>query len=340
MTLSKKPLAFWAYHLATVAIGAGLLLTLISWLKLCSSMCNEAHNYRLFGLPFEVGGAVYFITLAVLHYFYPLYRFWTRLLIAAGLGAEIFFVLLQKYQIGSWCPVCLTIATSISILGICYWILGIKEQHEDYMRTWIHKGLLFGMLTLGFTTSFFGVTKFDQLQAIEDTIKEKIKFGNLSSPIEVYIFTDWACPACRGVEPTIEALAPKIMKEAQLTFIDTVVHPETLNYAPYNISFMANAKPQYLQIRKALGKLSIKTKKPTDEEISSTVEPIGVTYNELPYEDVSLAMRYFEDLVGKFKVTGTPTVAVVNRQAKKGKKFSGQGEITESNIMKAIESLR
>src|SRR4029079_17971520 len=132
--------------------------------------------------------------------------------------------------------------------------------------------------------------------------KEKIKFGNTSSPLQVYVFTDWACPACRLVEPAIEAMAPKLMREAQLTFVDTVVHPETLNYAPYNISFMANSKNQYFQIRDALGKLSVTTKKPTEDQIRQSVSRLGVNYVELPFEDITVALRYFEELTDKFKI--------------------------------------
>jgi hypothetical protein len=142
------------------------------------------------------------------------------------------------------------------------------------------------------------------------------------------------------VEPAIEAMAPQLMKEAQVTFVDTVVHPETLNYAPYNISFMANSKPKYFQIREALGKLSVKTKKPTEDEVRKTIAPLSVTYIELPFEDITVAMRYFEELTDKFKVTGTPTIAIVNTSAKKGKKLAGVEEITEANVLKAIHALK
>lgn len=289
-------------------------------------------------MPFEWLGSVFFLTLGFLH--------WKRkdhllkLAVTAGLGAETLFILIQKYEIGSWCPVCLSIAAIIALIGICYFFLKEQAYHEDRMNKWFQIGLLTAAFSFGFGSSFFGVSKIDQLQAVEDAIKERIKFGNPSSGVQVYVFTDWACPACRMAEPAIEAMGPKVMKNAQLIFVDTVVHPATLNYAPYNISFMANNKTNYFRIREALGKLSVKTKKPSEQEVNDAVAPFGAHYVELPFEDVTAAMRYFEELTDKFKITATPTIAIVNTSAKKGKKLAGIEEITEANVLKAIKSIQ
>jgi thiol-disulfide isomerase/thioredoxin len=324
----------WPYHLASFFILAGAILTLISWLKLCSTYCSDAHNYRLFGLPFEISGAIFFLSIGVLHLIRKTKP--VLLLISSGLGAELYFIFLQKSAIGSWCPVCLSIAFCLACLGLCYLIIYKNQPNEGFMRFTL---LLSLTLIFGLASSFFGVGKIDQLEAAENSLKEGIKFGNRSSPIEIYIFTDWACPACRGVEPALEAMAPKISLEAQVTFVDAVVHPETLNFAPYNISFMVYNKPQYFQIRDALGQLSMKNKKPSDQDITAAVAPLGVAYHELPYEDVALTMKYFDELVDKLKVTGTPTIAIINPINKKGKKLSGK-EITEANVLKAIHALR
>lgn len=331
----------WPFWLASFFIIAGIILTIISALKLCSETCNQAHNYRLFGLPFEVGGAFYFTLLAVLHFGslkYPRLGSYVLPLVVLGLGAEAFFIYLQKYEIGVWCPVCLSIAASILLLGLCY--IKIRINQGVIMKSWLNSASFMSIFLIGLVTAGLGLTKIDKLQAVEDKIKEDIKFGNKNSPVEVYVFTDWACPACRAIEPALEKMAPKISQNAQLIFVDTVVHPETLNFAPYNLSFMVNAKSKYFDVRDALTKLSITNKKPTDQDVIKAVAPLRVTYKELPYEDVTVAMRYFDELVERFKITATPTVAIVNRTAKKGKKFSGADEITEANIIKAIDTLK
>lgn len=341
--MTKIKSSTWMYHLASIAIFIGAALTLLSALRLCTSACNQTHNYRLFHLPFEIVGGVYFLLLTIFHFLargHLAYRIAAEVFIAGGLGAELFFICLQKFYIGSWCPICLSIAGTLAILGICYLLWKKNQQHEGLMRGWLHAGTLMVVLTLGFTTSFLGISKIDTLEAAEQEIKDRIKFGNTNSPIQVFVFTDWTCPACRSIEPRLEAMAPKVMKYAQITFIDTVVHPETLNFAPYNISFMVNAKSKYFMSRNALNKLSLVNKNPTDHDIADAVRPFGIKYQEIPYQDVSVALRYFEELTNRFKITGTPTVAVINADAKKGKKFSGTEEITEENILKAIETLR
>lgn len=339
MTADNKffKITYWIASFLILAIGA---LTLISALKLCSETCNAAHDYRLYGLPFEVFGVILFFTLATIHYFAKMSKnalFLGTLVLTTSVGAESYFIYLQKYIIGAFCPVCLSIAATLFLLFICY---GILMFLGGTMLRSLKNLSLIALFGFGAFTAFLGISKIDKLEAVENAIKEKIKFGDLNSPIEVYVFTDWACPACRAAEARIEAMAPAIMKKAQLTFVDTVVHPETLNYAPYNISFMVSSKGKYFQIRDALTKLSLGTKKPTDQEIAKTVAPLGVKYHELPYEDVSTCMKYFDELVDRFKITGTPTIAIVNRSAKKGKKLAGVEELTEANVINAIDALR
>src|ERR1700690_2781167 len=90
---SKPSLSFW-YILASLSLIAGIILTGVSWLKLCSTSCSDAHNFRLFGMPFEVGGGGFFALLTVCHFGSLKWRGLSRfmpLLIACGLGAESYF---------------------------------------------------------------------------------------------------------------------------------------------------------------------------------------------------------------------------------------------------------
>lgn len=343
-----KPLAF---HLATFSILIGLVLTVISWLKICSETCSDAHNYRFFGHSFEVLGGFFLVTLLTFHLLSKkstILFYLVVLMITGGLGAESMFIWLQKYEIGHWCPVCLGIAATLFFTSLFYFLdyLGkgsadINHEHQGGIMKNRLQGLgIFTAFVLGFLIAFGGVTKIDRLEAAENAIKERVKFGNDNSPVEVFLFTDWACPACRLLEPKLESLSSKVMKKATLTFVDVVVHPETLNYAPYNLAFMIQNKPDYFKARNALIKLSQQTKKPSDRQIHQMMRPLGVNFQELGYEDISLGMKYFDQLADKFKINATPTMVIINREAKKGKKLSGVEEITESNVLKAIDSLR
>jgi protein-disulfide isomerase len=192
---------------------------------------------------------------------------------------------------------------------------------------------------LGFLFSQFGLAKFNKLQAAEDSIKDKVAFGSLSAPVEVYVFTDWECISCRKVEPVLEKSSPDIMKKARLIYVDLPVHPESMNFTPYNLSFMIHNKPQYFRLRDALTELSTTTQAPTDEQVEALAKKLGVKYKQLNYADVSVGTKYFQHIADQFKVDRTPTVVIVNKDKKKGKKLIGGNEITEDNIMRAIDSL-
>lgn len=339
------------FYLLTLVIIAGFALSVISWLRLCSSTCVEGHNYRIYGFAFETVGFVFFPILTLMHLLSRKYSIFSTLVgwaICGALGAEIMFIYVQKYKIGSWCPVCLSIAGTLAFAGmICLYRYYInlknsleRENKEEIMNS-IYKGFSgICFFVIGFVFAFGGIAKFNKLQAMENEIKNKIAFGNPNSSIEVYVFTDWACGGCRAIEPTLEALAPKIMKKARLSFIDQEVHPITLNYIPYNLSFMINNKSKYLELRRALGKLALQTKEPTDAQVEALASKLGTQYTQLNYADIQMGTKYFEHLVKQLNVEGTPSVVIISKNDKKGKKLEGAEEITEANIMRAIDSFK
>ncbi len=338
------------YLLASLAILIGLVLSIISLLRLCASACAESHFWLLFGFPFEYSGLLFFIVLLTIHTFArrkSICSSLCALLLAAGCGAELKFIFVQKYQIGTWCPICLAIASCVFIATLCYATdyIGklnrqMKEKVEGELMKSITKGLAgLSVFVLGFLLATIGVSKFDPIQAQQDTLKDNLFFGNKTSPIEVYIFTDWACPACRQLETDLEKMAPTIMKIAKLTFVDDAIHTETLNYSPYNVSFMIKNKKDYFKLRQELTKLALEVETPTDQDVEKIAKKVGTTYQHLSFSDIALSQKYFKQLAKLFSVTKTPTMVIVNAQNKKGKRLIGIPEITEGNVIKAIDSL-
>lgn len=164
--------------------------------------------------------------------------------------------------------------------------------------------------------------------------------GNLTSPIEVYFFTDWKCPACRKIEPMIETAGEKIMQNAKLFFIEVVIHPKSLDFIPYNISFMINNKPQYLLLRNGLTELSKSENPPTEEQIENLAKEAKTKYIPINYSEVSLISNFFNELTKQYKIDSTPTVVIVNSFSKKDKMLRGDNEVTVENIMNAIEEVK
>ena len=339
------------YLLTSLAIVAGIVLTIISALGLCTEECAEGHNYRIFGMKFEVVGLLFFGFLATVHIlsrWYSRLIFIETLLFAGGLGAEVMFILFQKYWIGSWCPVCLGIASSVALGAGALFISYAKQlknsitssNKEEVMRSLTRGSIAGVVMFIGFFSSFMGITKLDAMAEAGATLEKSLEFGNKTSNIEVYLFTDWACPACQKLEGQLEPMANAIMKEATFIFVDHAIHPETLNFIPYHLSFIINDKPQYFKLRNMLTEISKKTGSPTEEEITEAAKKLGVTYKELNYADVALGIKYFKQLGKKFKIVGTPTLVILNKDTKKGKKLTGNDEITMNNTLKAIETLK
>lgn len=344
---ARNPATFW---IAATAIVAACILTFVSHLQLCSQACAEGHSYRIFGFTFETVGMVLFPLTLLFHLLsrtHPAFSLLTGWMLCAMLGGEVVCVYIQKYKIGSWCPVCLSIAGVLAMAALAY----LYDYYKDFKQSLenldrgpiminVYKGLTgIGFSLIGLLAAFGGIGKYNPLQAAEENIKESIAFGDPKSNIEVYVFTDWSCPACRSIEPLLEAAAPKIMKVAKLTFVDDPVHPETLNFTPYNLSFMANNKDKYFQLRNALTELSESTKSPTDAQINALAAKFGVQYKPLSYAEVALANKYFSHLITQLDVEGTPTVVIINKETQKGKKLPGAIKITEEKILKAIKSL-
>lgn len=191
-------------------------------------------------------------------------------------------------------------------------------------------GLIF-FAVIGFLFTSFGI------EAEEVSIKKMITFGNKTSPIEVYFFSDWSCPACRKIEPTMLKMVPAIMQDAQFTFVDYTMNPESLNFTPFNLSLMMFNQDRYIKLREVINGIALRTIEPTEDEITKAVEPLGVKFHELQYSQVMAGIHYFEKLGKNFKVNSTPTVVIYNASTKKDKKLHGDSEITEENVLKAIK---
>lgn len=338
------------FFLTLLVLAFGFILAIASWMRICSEACSQGHQYRLYGYTFETIGIPFFgmlIIAQLLSRRFPSLALFVGASISGAVGAELMFTYAQKYMIGHWCPICLSIAFSIFaafiLLAYQYFsrLLNILNngQKGEIMRS-ISKGVMSLLLVaFGFIFSQSGLTKFNQLQAAENSIRDRIAFGNLESPVEVYVFTDWECPSCRKVEPALEKASPQIMKKASILYVDMPIHPESMNFTPYNLSFMIKNKNQYFRLRDELTELSLKTDTPTDEEVEALAKKLGVNYEQLNYSDIATGIKYFKHLAKQFNVDRTPTVVIVNKNQKKGKKLIGGSEITEENILKSIDSL-
>jgi len=334
--MTEKKLAL----VSSLLILTGLVLSALSWTELCNfGGCTEAHEYRFYGLSLPLVGTVFFCTLALLQLLSCRWPLWKNLLclaLAGGAGAELVMIHLQKNIIHAWCPLCLGIASVVYLL----FTLAIFEALRESRRLSTMNGrqllsrslLLLVTAAVGFTVSFAGIKK-------PEAAEPETFIGKQNSKLEVYVFSDWLCPVCVKVEPALEAVLPQLEKKAKVFFIDKTVHKESMNFVPYHLSFLVNEKGKYVQTRKALFELAKSNRNPTIDDVRRAVAPLGVTYRQLSFMDVSQMMAKAQALAKEYNVTGTPTVVVLNTGSRKSKTLIGGKDITADNIMKTVKSL-
>lgn len=340
----------WLYWFTWLGILGGITLTTLSWLGTCTQSCAEGHKYRIFDMKFDSVGFMFFISLSLLQglsWKYQKLTFWIGLMLAGGLGAELTFIRVQQYLIKAWCPICLSIAAAIALAALpflvrYFWLLNsaIKQRNGVEIMRNIGRGLAsISVGVIGFFMAVAGITRVDLVNAAEKSLKQGIIFGNQASPIEIFVFTSWACPACRKAEPSIETMLPKISQVAKITFVDQAGDLKTLNYIPYNLSFMLKNKAQYTKLRHMLSVVALNSDEPTEEEVEKAAKGLGVKYEQLNYSEVTLGIRYFKDLLVKYNIRNIPAVIITNSDTKREERLVGTGEISEEKVLQAIETV-
>lgn len=318
-----------------LAVLSGLALSIVSLFKICSS-CSETANYRVFGLDFGWFGIGYFalMTMAVaLRKRSEWFCWFSTLLVFSAAGAEARFIWIQKYEIGQWCPICLSLATAVffACIGTVWERFRTISVKGATMKS---KLVYLVLVSLFFVTGLGAALTGVQKEA--DAAEQDLYLGRTSSPTTVYFVSDWFCPACRKAEPAIEKMYPELAKSVRIGFVDFPIHKETTNFTPYNLQFLTFEKKKYISLRKALADLSLKTKTPSEEEVKSAVAPLGVKLRPMSYSDTLYGMQSNLMVYRGYNVHSTPTVVVANDKTKKNKLLVGDVQINLAAVKAAI----
>lgn len=101
-----------------LAISTGLIVSIFIVVdELClATACRDTAAFTIFGVGMGWFGIAYFSLILILHCLRNSVR-WLDLalsaMVFAGIGAEFRFLWIQKYVIGSWCPLCVTICIAL-----------------------------------------------------------------------------------------------------------------------------------------------------------------------------------------------------------------------------------
>lgn len=335
-------------RIGTAIVGAGLatalVLSVLLAVGLCTEACLETYEWTIFGMKFPFFGIGFFVVCLLLFLFRerPVVRGLFPAAIAGAWGAEFTFLYVQHSIIGRWCPMCLAVASCVFVAGIalaaCYYYDERRQRGSGRgarMRYLSRGGILAALMIAGGYVAFLGLG--NPARSHAETVP--VALGKTDAEVEVYVVTDWFCPACRKAEQDLERAYPNIMSRAKLVFVDMPVHAESMNFTPYNLSFLVREKEKYLEIRKALLRLAQRTKEPTPEDVQTAVAPLGVSYQPLNYADVNAGVQYFQSVVKAFNIQGTPAMVVLNRKTKHVRILNGAGDLSYPNILMAVSGV-
>ncbi len=326
------------------ALASALVLSLSLAAGLCTDACKATYEWTIFGMAFPFFGIGFFAFCLLLFHFRdrPVVRGLFPAVIAGAWGAEFTFLYVQHSVIQQWCPICLAVASCVWLAGIalvagCFYDGKRRPgSGKGVTMRYLSRGVLLAVLMIaGSYVAFIGLGN----PASARAEPPPVALGKTDADVEVYVVTDWFCPACRKVEPDLERAYPNIMSRAKLVFIDMPIHADSMNYIPYNLSFLVREKERYLEIRKALLRLAQRTREPTQEDVQNAVTPMGVTYRPLNYADVNAGVLYFQSVVKAFGVQGTPAVVVYNRRTKTARVLIGTDDLSYPNILMAVSGV-
>jgi hypothetical protein len=148
-----------------LAVSTGLAVSIFSLInELClATACSDAASFTFFGVGMAWLGIAYFsfilLVLWLRQKFHSLDWVLTALLFS-GVGAEFRLLWIQKYIIGSWCPLCVTICCALFIASI---VLLIGKVHEPKSEEGSGKSLLgwlvfvMAMIAMGLAIAMVGV---------------------------------------------------------------------------------------------------------------------------------------------------------------------------------------
>ena len=327
------------YLLLWLLLFSGLVFSVLSGLKLCRQMCSETAKYSVFGIDFGWFGTGFFcltILMLLLRRYVPAIGVLLFISIMAAVGAEMRLIWIQKFDIGTWCPVCLCIAVVLVLAALvvtCELLVDRTTFGGPMKLKLSHLAVIVFAVLIGFGGALVGVQKEAAAAELD------IYFGKRKSDTTVYFVSDWFCPLCRKIEPDIEKMFTELSATVRVAFVDLPIHPESANITPYHLQFILYEKDKYIALRHALDTISRSTKNPTQDQVQTAIAPLGGTLRPLNFMEILSGVRQFETICKRFNVTATPTVVIDNTRTKKRKLLVGSNEITRSAVLTAIAAV-
>lgn len=242
-----------------------------------------------------------------------------RMVLAAGIGGEIFLIGYQFYY-DIYCPYCLTFAAAmIAIFVVNYrrpmhtptgwrkiFYLPGDVRFSGGNRT---RALPLSLCTaagfLVFVLAFSG----SPVPAYAAEPPVPVVYG--SGPAEIRIYSDYFCKPCQVLEDESEALLDKLGGKAGILFVDVPGHKDTALYARYFLyaTWTDSTLERAKKVRKLLFSAA-KQKIATEAELIKYLQVNGIQPSLCP------TTRYFDALsryIRDDRIRSTPTCIIIHK---------------------------
>jgi len=337
--------------LTWAAIGIALVGSILSAFGICTGGCTDAVKYRIFGLHFATVGIPFFLATLACSAGRNSKSWEVRCpydaLIFGAVGAEWFFIGVQKHIIMHYCPICLTIAGAVYVavsLRLVELFLRRAEggakgasRARGLVTSFVRGAVVFCALFIGLISALIGVST--PTMAGAGPLGQEIWLGKVDSQVEVLLVTDWFCPHCKKTEPAIKNMLPAIEKVARCTFIDDPIHEASFNFMPYNMSLLMSSKENYLEGRKVLLSIAEKTQAPNDASVVAAFAAQGIKFKMAERSKLVRLASSESAFLRANSVSVTPTIVVRNRRTGEHRLLVGETNIKQDLVLAAVKSL-
>lgn len=115
-----------------LSLSTGWLVSIFSVIEeLClATACSDAASFTFFGIGMGWFGIAYFSTILLVLWLRKkvcLLQWALAAMVYSGIGAELRLLWIQKYVIGGWCPLCVTICCALIVAGILLLIENVQD---------------------------------------------------------------------------------------------------------------------------------------------------------------------------------------------------------------------
>ncbi len=154
-------------------------------------------------------------------------------------------------------------------------------------------------------------------------------FARGSGPIEVLLFSDYFCPACRNMEPYLEETLPELVNRGvKVSFVDSPYSQRSSLHVRYFL-YAAMASPlleSVMHARNVLFDLADEDRVESEPDILLALKENNV---QIEFFDTQPLMKQWMGIIEKYDVRHTPTCVIVRPEEEAGQ-YIGSREITEA----------